>query len=441
MNINHLITDWAYRVNNGMPDPKNRNHIELLEAVLRDYKYSEEFINEYILSMLLTEGSTAATTFYHEIISGIAAVKNISITNVDTPSKIKKYFDNGTIAPVSAGLGTIDIMSLKQGRFLEDKDDKGKPQFPDKKIVADAIKSGKAIASKLKYSKAYWAGPTNDASDFGAADIILSKGAPAKGVGVSLKYGKGQLKNLSSNQFFQAVMPNAGVNIMHTIYKNNIGEFDRMTRVYISEMQNIVNGTKDKDAINAFKLIKSISTWESYQKGIISPQDAEKFVKVFPKLDVKKLKTVKYFGRKLASNMKDWKNQRKEFFDTFFGTFINANKDKITKNLGTLLIKQLSINENPLWYSASGGSDLKLLPGAKQFKEIAKTISLDFDNKVTGSGYDITLIMYHQHGPGGELGKIKISIRWKQGQMVGFPDTASSAKWTVSGDDWQRIFT
>ena len=119
--------------------------------------------------MNISEGSTAATTFYHEIISGIAAVTSISVTNVDTPSKIKKYFDNGTIAPVNSGLGTIDIMSLKQGRFLEDKDDKGKPQFPDKKIVADAIKSGKAIASKLKYSKAYWAGPTNDSSDFASS--------------------------------------------------------------------------------------------------------------------------------------------------------------------------------------------------------------------------------------------------------------------------------
>jgi len=51
MNINHLITDWAYRVNNGMPDPKNRNHLELLEAVLRDYKYSDDFISAYIDSI------------------------------------------------------------------------------------------------------------------------------------------------------------------------------------------------------------------------------------------------------------------------------------------------------------------------------------------------------------------------------------------------------
>lgn len=48
MHINSLVRDWAYRVNDGMPDPKNRNHLELLEDVLRDYKYSEEFIFDYI---------------------------------------------------------------------------------------------------------------------------------------------------------------------------------------------------------------------------------------------------------------------------------------------------------------------------------------------------------------------------------------------------------
>jgi len=48
VNINYLLKDWAWRVNDGMPDPKNRNHLELLEATLRAHKYSEEFINAYI---------------------------------------------------------------------------------------------------------------------------------------------------------------------------------------------------------------------------------------------------------------------------------------------------------------------------------------------------------------------------------------------------------
>jgi hypothetical protein len=46
--VDNLIVNWAWRVNDGMPDPKNRDHIELLEATLRDLKYSEDFISEYI---------------------------------------------------------------------------------------------------------------------------------------------------------------------------------------------------------------------------------------------------------------------------------------------------------------------------------------------------------------------------------------------------------
>jgi uncharacterized protein (DUF2267 family) len=46
--INQLVKDWAWQVNDGMPDPKNRDHLEVLEQTLRDHKYSEEFIYEYI---------------------------------------------------------------------------------------------------------------------------------------------------------------------------------------------------------------------------------------------------------------------------------------------------------------------------------------------------------------------------------------------------------
>ena len=56
MNIDYFVKEWAWRVNNGMPDPKNRNHLELLESVLRDHKYSEEFIYAYIKSINESKG-------------------------------------------------------------------------------------------------------------------------------------------------------------------------------------------------------------------------------------------------------------------------------------------------------------------------------------------------------------------------------------------------
>ena len=63
MNFNQLIKDWAWRTNDGMPDPKNRNHLQLLEAVLRGHKYSEKFISAYIDSIQnLSEASLAGRT-------------------------------------------------------------------------------------------------------------------------------------------------------------------------------------------------------------------------------------------------------------------------------------------------------------------------------------------------------------------------------------------
>ena len=46
--IQKALTDWAYKVNDGCPDPQNRSHIQILEAVLRQYGCTEEFISEYL---------------------------------------------------------------------------------------------------------------------------------------------------------------------------------------------------------------------------------------------------------------------------------------------------------------------------------------------------------------------------------------------------------
>ena len=49
-----------------------------------------------------------------------------------------------------------------------------------------------------------WTGPTNDSSKFGAGDIAGTFGSYGD-VGISLKAGKGQLKNLTITSFFKAL--------------------------------------------------------------------------------------------------------------------------------------------------------------------------------------------------------------------------------------------
>ena len=52
--INKLVKDWAWRVNDGCPDPNKSDHLELLETTLRSYKYPESFIQEYLLQIEAT---------------------------------------------------------------------------------------------------------------------------------------------------------------------------------------------------------------------------------------------------------------------------------------------------------------------------------------------------------------------------------------------------
>ena len=48
MLIDKLVKDWAWRVNDGMPDPGKKDHLDLLEKTLRDHHYPENFITKFI---------------------------------------------------------------------------------------------------------------------------------------------------------------------------------------------------------------------------------------------------------------------------------------------------------------------------------------------------------------------------------------------------------
>ena len=55
MNFNRLVSEWAWRVNDGMPDPKNRTHVELLRQVLIESGYDEDFVLEYTKNLFEVE--------------------------------------------------------------------------------------------------------------------------------------------------------------------------------------------------------------------------------------------------------------------------------------------------------------------------------------------------------------------------------------------------
>ena len=52
MNFNRLVSEWAWRVNDGCPDPKNRTHVEFLRDVLRENGYDEDWVLEYTENLI-----------------------------------------------------------------------------------------------------------------------------------------------------------------------------------------------------------------------------------------------------------------------------------------------------------------------------------------------------------------------------------------------------
>ena len=114
--IDKILTEWAYRVHDGMPNSKNPTHLVHLRESLEHLKIDEEVIDIMMNKLngdLITEakGDTSATTFYHEVITGIivAGGKGPFKTGED----VKKYFDDGTIKAVKgAGASPTDVMKL-----------------------------------------------------------------------------------------------------------------------------------------------------------------------------------------------------------------------------------------------------------------------------------------------------------------------------------------
>ena len=109
MNINHLLKDWAWRVNDGMPDPKNRNHLQLLEDVLRGYKYPEKFISAYIDSIEnvpVFEASLAGrTTNYKQPTGAFYKYVEMNPKNGDQFKADK----NSTLLDINTQAKSIDI--------------------------------------------------------------------------------------------------------------------------------------------------------------------------------------------------------------------------------------------------------------------------------------------------------------------------------------------
>jgi len=432
--IDNILTEWAYRVNDGMPNPKNQYHLVQLQESMKFLKVDDEVMNMVMNHLYEAKGDTSATTFYHEVITGIVVGGGSGAFN--TGEEVGNYFGK-TINAVNRGLSPINPKGQPWERFLQ------MDSIPKSGIVSDAQKLGKTIISNLgKGSNMMWTGPTNDGSKFGAADIAGK--FPRYGeVGISLKYGAGQLKNLTLGTFTTALgLPSlTGIGFV----KEYSSHFDAMAKDWMKLITGLFNSkSNDRNANKIFKKHSKIS-WGAYQKEKINQSDLDILTEAvgMNKIEQKdsKQKTFKYFCRKMQEKFhpqwKDWQSARGKHFDNIFGTYLKKYDSQIRENLSNLFKKQLSVGDTSLFYAAKGGKTFWFIPSEKLYdKEMGPDEFIaDYELQESKAGYKVFLDVGTQTAGG--IGTIIIEIRFAMGQMDGTPDVKSSYKLVTK--DWSGL--
>jgi len=383
----------------------------------------------------ISEGTTSATTFYHEVCTGIFLKKPTA--NIKHGGDVKKYFDDHTIQPAKTtnhrGIAPMSIdnaLTKAQMKFLT------KESIPKNSILTDALSVAKGLRSvvgKPDSSKSvYWTGPTNDSSKYGAADItFISKGIIHP---VSLKFGAGQLKNLTlstlGSTLLDGILPK-GDTLGKAIFEdpNMKKHWNELTTEWIQHLFKKATNDGDKETLLKYSGI----SWDSYQKQKLS-DDELKMVSV-------KVKTnqLREFCRRLYKQDKEWTKIRSDIFDKIFPDFFYQNDEKLEENFVKVFKQQVSSGELDTWYAANAGKKIIFIPHEESFNRLSTGLEFDLDTQSTTSGYQIILKVMSEKKKVMII-TINIIIRWKQGQMVGKPDATSNIGSKFKPDVWNQIF-
>ena len=453
----------------------------------------------------LDEASAEDTTFFHEVICAIACSDESATTgagSIEKGADIFPFFRDKVVIAKGPGAGEgtdiTDFAGMKQYKFFdpttkeypagEDPPD-GVPELKsswatkehfDKKGMptraADAIAVAKAIKERIgkPTGPVYWTGPTNDSTDFGAADIAYN------GQGISLKFGEGQFKNLTVNQFARAALGAGKETELLTELHNDVPEkWDDMTSVWLDLIWKSLSAwnvadrkftkktgskrTREEALVEAKRLFglwkgQTYGSWSKYQAKRISWKDVDVFhdllfvpkkKKVYNKDDKKgdkdRVKQFRYVCRKILDQgptavRKKWKEYRNEQFTNIFGTYFNDRDETIKENLATIFEKQISVSPKPMIYASKGGKDVRRVPSKDEFDLSIGKITFSYEGKTTGAGYTfILLAQADPTDPAEKIMEITIFFRWKSGgQMVGNPDTSSESEMYVT--DYTDMF-
>ena len=442
----------------------------------------------------LDEASAEDTTFFHEVICAIACHDDSSTTgagSIEKGADILPFFTSGVVAAMGPSETAItNITKEKFYKFIDNTTKEVAPNAPAStelksehatedhfvslKMAArkkDAIAVAKAVVARIgkpttSNPVVYWTGPTNDATSYGAADIVYNE------QGISLKYGAGQFKNLTVNQFARAALGKGEEtelltmlhdevpdkwNVMTAAWLHLIQESLKNWTVFRSKTNTETGISREEALVEAQSLFADwkrgvAGDWDKYQKKRISWSDVQVFhdllfvprkKKVYDKDDKKgdkdRVKQFRYVCRKIldqgpATVRKKWKEVRMGNFDNIFKTYFDSQDATIKANLATVFEKQISVSAKPMIYAGKGGTDIRRVPSKEEFDAAIGKIAFSYEGKMTNSGYTfILLAQLDPADPAEKIMEITIYFRWKGGgQMYGNPDTSSKSKMFVT---------
>jgi len=383
---------------------------------------------------LINETKTTSTTILHEV--GVALFsfdpKAKVSTMMDFVHEVSKY----NIYPVNSSLTKLPF-----DNYLSVIDELTKK---DLLTLDDARKIGTKIGKIFgKPSAVMWTGPTNDSSEFGSSDIVVID-KNRKKIPISLKKGKGQLKNMGVNVFsniiFEGVFDEK--NLLTLMFDGKyIRNWDSLTEIWLS-----VLSQEGLEKAGEYADMSKYNTWNNYQKTNIPEDDLDEFVREFngKKLPSNKLKVVasKYYGNIYGENPGKgngfWIDSRNKALELILTDIVKSHEQKIRENLKELFKVQMSSGQHPIWLVANSGKDIMYIPSNEDLELFAdKLLKFDFDTDTSSSGYKFVLYVKKGETP---IMDISIDVRWKQGQMNGKPSTASSKRMHISDKTWNDMF-
>ena len=392
--IDNILTEWAYRVHDGMPNPKNQYHLVQLQESMKHLNINNEVIdmvmNHLYGKRVITEAATNRTEDLHEIFFAIAFAGG-------DISKAKDL--NGLKQVINKLKLKLDNKSKHIETLIKFDKTEAFPTKKDIELYKDATNVAKKTQTYLKsnklkpksVSRVFGTGPggTKMIAD---AVITLTNGDI---VSVSLKYGKGQFSSLSVPELVQKLWGlKLDKGLLRDMYKQGYdNEIDTAFQYYALAtiaMKDLPVKDKytqeDKDNLEKIKF-DSRSSWLDYMNTSIVPVKTRKaFTHLYNHSD-------NFAARGVHKKMKG------SLLNNAIDLFLQSKSAGLVENLEDAIsyIIRAEPKTNYL-YIADGGKKFSLIPSQELIKgkkyTIKDVVKTNDDGVISAADYTYDMEVY-----------------------------------------------